>query len=354
MLEDQHSSGELFGRDEMKSRIPRYSGFMPKVRSVFYSRLFLLGLTLMGPFWELYFPSCAQARNDESRLRAWRVEQAQVVPPSARYYAVSAHPSSFLKLYSGTETGLRVSDNAGLSWKSIPIGGKNEEVFAVAVDPSNPDIVFAGRRDGLWKSRDGGLTWSTTAYVNSVPLSIGMSRSQTGIVYLGTARSGAFRSVDGGASWKEVSNGLPEARAGGRPDEIRSVVVDPLDSDSAYLAFRRHGIFRTTDGGKRWQPFNGGLTFLTGGPLLPPKLVYYPEDPKLLYLVYNERLHSHKIKARLFVLSSKDQWLPVEAELPENFLIFDVVIDPGKRTLQFWGKDAVWEIRPPATDAKNQ
>lgn len=291
-------------------------------------------------------PTLAQMRVKEE-LKAQRVPLTEAAPPKARFHGIKSHPSDSLKLYSATARGLQVSEDRGLSWQPLAIGGTEEEVFAFSVNPLNPNTLLAGRRDGLWKSRDGGLSWSPLPYPASVPLAVAVAKSEPKVVYLATSRRGVHKSNDGGYQWLAASNGLPEARAGGRPEETRTLVVDPNDPNVAYAALARHGIYRTTDGGGSWHEFNQGLPFFTAGPIRSPKLAFETNDPSRLYLVFNQRIHSHLVRTRLYLLSDSKEWLPVEAVLPSNFPVLDLTIDRAKTTLRLWGPDAVWELPLP-------
>lgn len=298
--------------------------------------------------------SFALAQTKEGQLEAQQVPGTQAVPPNTRLHAVKGDPSNSLKLYSAAAQGLQVSENGGLSWQPLAVGGKHEEVLALAVHPSNPDTLFIGRRDGLWKSQDGGKSWDSLPYPGSVPLSVAIAKSQPDILYLATARRGVYKSINGGHQWMEISQGLPEARAGGRPEEIHTLAVNPLDSDVVYAALAGRGIYRTVDGGKSWHEFHQGLVFSLAQSVLPPKLAFDPEDPRYLYLAFNERIHSHLVEARLYTLSDSEEWLPVEVGLPSNFLTLDLVVDGTRQTIQLWGSEAVWEVPLLRKDGSSQ
>jgi len=308
----------------------------------------ILVSVLVGALAQPWLSSHALAQTKALKeLQAQQLPTGQIGPPKARLHGIKSHPSDSLKLYSATARGLQVSEDRGLSWQLLAIGGTEEEVFAFSVNPVNPNILFAGRRDGLWKSKDGGLSWSPMSYPGPVPLAIAVAKSEPKVVYLATSRQGVHKSNDGGYRWLEASNGLPEARTGGRPEEIRTLVVDPDDHNIAYAALARHGIYRTTDGGQNWQKFNEGLPFLMGGPTRAPKIAFDPDDPQHPYLVLSQRIHSHLIKTHLYVLSDNEEWLPTGVELPSNFPVLDLNIDGTKATLQLWGPDAVWELPLP-------
>jgi photosystem II stability/assembly factor-like uncharacterized protein len=83
-------------------------------------------------------------------------------------------------------------------------------------------------------------------------------------VYAGVEDAAIFRSRDGGQTWRELS-GLRlhstgstwQPGAGGLC--LHSIVLDPQDRDRIFIAISAAGAFRTNDGGKTWKPINQGL-----------------------------------------------------------------------------------------------
>lgn len=267
--------------------------------------------------------------------------------PPPRAHAVKPSPSHAGRVYSATPRGLYVSDDGGQSWVPLPVDRTHEEVFSLAVHPTDPGVVLVGRRDGLWQTRDGGRSWTPLAYPTpgpSIPLAVAVAESQPDVIYIATARQGVYKSADGGYRWTNASKGLPQAMAGGRPAEIRTLVVHPRDPDTAYVAHERHGVYRTTDGGASWHRFNQNLPLFFSRPTYPPRLAFDPDDPSRLYLVFGQPIHSHLVKNRLYVTSSTGKWLPVEADLPANTPIVGLSVDQGTRALRFWAEDRVWEL----------
>jgi hypothetical protein len=291
-------------------------------------RVFIILLGLVWVLAQPYAPSLALAqRTVKGQLKAQRLPSTEIAPPKARLHGAKRSPSDPHELYSATAKGLQKSEDGGLSWESLAVAGTHEEVFALTVHPFNPGTLFVGRRDGLWKSRDGGQSWSALPYPPSVPLAVAIAKSEPDLLYLATSRRGVHKSNDGGYQWVEVSNGLPEARVGGRPEEIRTLVVDPSDFNTVYAALRWHGVYRTIDSGGSWQPFNQGLPFLRGGPIRSPKLAFDSDDPQRLYLAFNQRIHSHLTRTRLYVLSDNKGWLPLGVRLPANFPVLDLIME---------------------------
>jgi hypothetical protein len=83
-------------------------------------------------------------------------------------------------------------------------------------------------------------------------------------VYAGVEDAALFESKDGGKSWKELS-GLrkhdtgPKWQPGAGGMCLHSILLDPQDPQRIYVAISAAGAFRTDDGGETWKPINHGL-----------------------------------------------------------------------------------------------
>lgn len=270
--------------------------------------------------------------------------------PGSRVHAVVPANAGSMRVYETTAEGLFASDDGGQSWAQSPIEGANDEVFGLAVNPIDPNVVFAGRRDGLWQTRNGGKLWnpvSSPVAEPYIPLAVAVAETAPGILYVATARHGIFRSSDEGQTWSSASNGLPEARAGGRPEEFRSLIVHPGNPDVAYVAHERHGIYRTTDGGASWRQFGEDIPLAAWQATYVPRLAFNPDDPGQLYAIFAEPIHSHLVKNRLYAISDSGERLPVEATLPDNTAILQLTVDEASRALQLWTQQGVWELPLP-------
>jgi photosystem II stability/assembly factor-like uncharacterized protein len=83
-------------------------------------------------------------------------------------------------------------------------------------------------------------------------------------VYAGAEDAALFRSTDGGENWQELS-GLrghgtgPMWQPGAGGMCLHTIILDPANPERIFIAISAAGAFRTDDGGKTWKPINRGL-----------------------------------------------------------------------------------------------
>src|SRR5207244_6759818 len=82
--------------------------------------------------------------------------------------------------------------------------------------------------------------------------------------FAGVEDAGLFRTSDGGKTWLELA-GLrghgtgPKWQPGAGGMCLHTILLDPSDPKRIYIAISAAGAFRTDDGGKTWKPINRGL-----------------------------------------------------------------------------------------------
>ena len=141
-------------------------------------------------------------------------------------------------------------------------------------------------------------------------------------VYAGVEDAGLFRSVDGGHSWQELA-GLrghgtgPKWQPGAGGMCLHTILLDPNDPDRIFIAISAAGAFRTNDGGKTWKPINRGLR----SPYLPDRdaevghcvhrIALHPSQPNVLFM----QKHWDVMRSD----DSGDNWHEVSGNLPTDF-----------------------------------
>jgi photosystem II stability/assembly factor-like uncharacterized protein len=86
----------------------------------------------------------------------------------------------------------------------------------------------------------------------------------TDAIYAGVEDAALFRSTDGGQNWHEMpglrghgSGASWSPGAGGLG--LHTILLDPSNAKRMFIAISAAGAFRTDDGGETWKPINQGL-----------------------------------------------------------------------------------------------
>ncbi|MEW6094768.1 MAG: YCF48-related protein [Chloroflexota bacterium] len=161
------------------------------------------------------------------------------------------HPDAF------EGAGLMASRDGGATW--INIAGeqfKDGAVVGLAVAPDDAQVVYAATQMGLFMTTDGGATWSSPDELpeQTAVRSVAIDPRNSQKVLAGVDTAGLYVSTDGGTSWSQVSAGLELIGS------YRSIVFDPTNSQIVYLGDLYSGVYRSTDGGLTWLKINNGLS----------------------------------------------------------------------------------------------
>jgi len=147
-------------------------------------------------------------------------------------------------------------------------------------------------------------------------------------VYAGVEDAGLFRSTDGGQNWQELA-GLrghgtgPKWQPGAGGMCLHTVILDPSNPQRIYIAISAAGAFRTDDGGKTWRPINKGL-----------HSQYIPDpNAEIGHCVHHVAMHRSRpnvlfMQKHWDVMRSDnagDSWQEVSGNLPTDFgFVIDV------------------------------
>jgi hypothetical protein len=179
------------------------------------------------------------------------------------------------------------------SWVLAASGLPAEQVGALAVDPSDPMTAYVGFQSttfgagsGIFKTIDGGASWAAINDGLVVPgqatsgtpaiYSLSIDRLQPRTVYAG-GYYGLWRTTDAGMSWFPFGSTMDGGA--GVPDLTASrtaVAVDPSDSNHVYVG-AHFGIWITPDGGSSWN------NLLAGPPVDAGDIAVDPSRSRIAY-----------------------------------------------------------------------
>ncbi len=201
-------------------------------------------------------------------------------------------------MYRSEPAAILRSDDRGTTWRVTPVPfamGGNEDGRGMgerlAIDPRNSATIFFGsRHDGLWRSDDSAATWRK---VESFPLP-------------GLGQPGRRQPTHGGISFVVIDPASGAIFAGS---------ADPGD----------HHLFRSTDGGARWQHVEGEPPQT----LLPTKAVI--DRRGMLYIAYCNGIGPNGVTAgAVWRFDTKsDRWTDITPDKSHAGGFMGLSLDPS-------------------------
>jgi hypothetical protein len=142
-------------------------------------------------------------------------------------------------------------------------GGDVLNAIGVAHTGYSPSqVIYTGSATGrAMVSQDGGATWTdvTAGLPNRTIESITVDPSNAATAYLTVSGFGSghvFKTTNFGASWADLSGSDPASRLPNVP--VTAFIIDPANPDVVY-AGTDIGVFRSTTAGGAWETFNNGM-----------------------------------------------------------------------------------------------
>lgn len=237
---------------------------------------------------------------------------------NGRISSVACSATNASKVYfGGADGGVWKTLDGGATWTVLTDQAETSAIGAVAVDPTNDQIVYAGTGEanyanhsrygvGILKSTDGGATWTLygkDTFGGRTFSKIVIDPSNTQVLYASVAAAGGFpekagakghplrsgpmgvfKSTDGGVSWTQLTNGLPNqagtdiAIVSSTPNVLFAAIGRPFGATE-------NGVYKSTDSGASWTKLAGGLPSSNLGRI---SVATAPSDPNRVYaLVVN-------------------------------------------------------------------
>src|ERR1041385_7555648 len=265
--------------------------------------------------------------------------------PNVVYVGMGEHAVRGVMTHHGD--GVYKSTDAGKTWKRIGLE-LSQHISRIVIDPRDPNLVLVAaqgvlyspsQQRGIFKSLDGGATWKNVLFVNDKTGAAELSMDMTNprIIYAamwehgrlpwkvisGGPGSGLYKSTDQGDTWTRLKEGLPEemgkmAIAVSRSNPEKVYALIESDSDK-----EAGGLFVSTNAGKKWSR-------ITNDHRLVQRAWYYIElfvDPKndnTVYVLSASALRSTDGGKTWETLSGThgdfhDLW--INPDNPNNFII---------------------------------
>ena len=199
--------------------------------------------------------------------------------------------------------GVFKSIDGGTTWARKGLQ-ETRHISRIQVHPRNPDVVYVAavgnlwaesRERGVYKTTDGGDTWDLVLHLdtNTGAIDLAMDPSDPNTLFAamysrrrtawgfngGGPGSGIYRTVDGGANWTRLEEGLPDGELGRIGLDIYRRNGN-LVFATAEARRGQTGVYGSTDGGDTWER----LSSTNPRPMYFSQLRVDPNDPERIYV----------------------------------------------------------------------
>jgi photosystem II stability/assembly factor-like uncharacterized protein len=194
--------------------------------------------------------------------------------------------------------------DGGKSWENLGLQ-ESEHIGRIAIDPRDPEVVYvaaqgplwrSGGDRGLYKTTDGGRSWNRILHISDDTgvNEVHLDPRNPDVVYAtayqrgrrvwtlinGGPESGIHKSTDGGETWRQLTEGLPEEVDLGRI----GLAISPVNPDVIYAIVEAQreegGVFRSTNRGESWEKRSD---YMSQSPQYYNELVAHPTDVDTVY-----------------------------------------------------------------------
>lgn len=200
--------------------------------------------------------------------------------------------------------GIYKSEDGGKSWKNMGLQS-SEHIGGIVIDPGNSNVVYVaaygsmhneGGDRGIYKTIDGGKTWRRSLFIsnytgcfevhmdprfNTILYAVAHQHLSKGTTNVGGGNESAiYRSVDSGATWQKMMQGMPAENIG-----RIGMAISPANPDIIYALVEAKekdagGLYRSINRGVSWTRQSG---YNPAYPFYMQKIFADPKDENKLY-----------------------------------------------------------------------
>ncbi len=279
--------------------------------------------------------------------------------PGWEIYHIKGSPADPNRLFASQSSGwfgqvMHRSNDGGKSWETVGnefayegVPGTHQwydgtqhpweftRVWFLEPSPDDPDAVYAGVEDAaIFQTRDGGQSWQELPGLRSArgelwqPGGGGMclhtillDTANPRRIYTAISAAGAFRSDDGGTSWKPINRGLksdfelpdPDAEVG---HCVHSIAMHPERPEVLFMQ-KHWDVMRSDNAGESWYEISGDLPSDFGFPI-----AVHAHEPDTVYVVPIKSDSEHyPPEGKLRVYRSRtggNEWQELTKGLPQK------------------------------------
>ena len=282
-------------------------------------------------------------------------------------FHMKGSPADPDRLYASQSTGwfgqvMQRSDDGGQNWTTVgndfpyegipgthqwydgtPHPWEFKRIWHLEPSLIDPDTVYAGAEDAaLFRSTDGGTSWQELAglrrhgtgaswmpgaggmCLHSIVLDPGNEKR----MFIAISAAGAFRSDDGGGTWKAINKGLRSAHIPDPDAEtghcVHHIAMHPSRPNTLFMQ-KHWDVMRSDDSGETWHEVSGNLPTDFGF-----VIDVHAHEPETLYVVPIKSDQEHyPLDGALKVYRSRSSgdWEPLTRGLPQQDCYVNVLRD---------------------------
>jgi BNR/Asp-box repeat len=241
-------------------------------------------------------------------------------------YHIKGSPADPDRLYVSQSTGwfgqiIQRSDDGGKTWK-VPGGEKIPEPYDPPGSISNKFVYDTSHETGKPLTTHQWYDGTQRPWEFKRVWHLEPSLTDPDTVHAGVEDAALFRSTDGGKSWHELA-GLrghgsgPQWMPGAGGMCLHTIIEDPSNHHRMFVAISAAGAFRTDDGGKTWKTITRGLHSLyIPNPTAEVghcvhRIAMHPSRPNVLFM----QKHWDVMRSN----DAGETWHEVSGNLPTDF-----------------------------------